>query len=62
MNADMRLEPVEEGEEYPIMGGHSPEGFERTQSGYACKVCGAMTPLMARWAQRHAEWHTESGN
>lgn len=57
MSPRMTLEPVGEGEEYPIVGMSAPAGFERTQSGYACKTCGALTPLMAKFAELHSQWH-----
>lgn len=58
---DGLLPDVGEGEEYPIINGRAPGGFQEVSSGYGCLRCGATVPKMASWAKQHLEWHRQSG-
>ncbi|GAB3438955.1 hypothetical protein GCM10027517_11800 [Phycicoccus ginsengisoli] len=59
MNSNGPLDPVGQGEEYPIVGASAPHGFTRVQSGYGCERCGTVVPAMARWVAIHNQWHAD---
>lgn len=47
------LPPVGVGEEYPIVGGHAPQGFQQVTAGWVCEQRGSVVPQRHHWANVH---------